>query len=62
MILLSGQISVVLFVLLFEAISAGTGSVAIPMVTIVILTAIELPIVAKMKESKLMNERTEQPK
>jgi len=62
MILLSGQISGVLFVLLFEAISAGTGSVAIPMVAIVILTAIELPIVAKMKESKLMNERTEQSK
>ena len=60
MILLSGQISGVLFVLLFEAISAGTGSVVIPMVGIVILTAIELPIVAKMKESRLMNERAGQ--
>ncbi len=62
MILLSGQVSGVLFVLLFEAISAGTGSIAIPMVGIVILTAIELPIVAKMKESRLMNERAEQAK
>lgn len=60
MILLMGQISGVLFVLLFEAISAGTGSVVVPMLGIVILTAIEIPIVAKMKESKLLDKRAEQ--
>ena len=60
MILLSGQISGVLFVLLFEAISAGTGSVIVPMMGIVILTAIEIPIVMKMKESKLLNKQAEQ--
>ena len=60
MILLMGQISGVLFVLLFEAISAGTGSVVVPMLGIVILTAIEIPIVAKMKESKVLDKRAEQ--
>lgn len=54
MILLMGQISGALFVLLFEAISGASGSVVIPMVGIVILTAVEIPIVAKMKESKLI--------
>ena len=57
MILLMGQISGALFVLLFEAISGAAGSVVVPMIGIVILTIIELPIVAKMKESKLVGQQ-----
>ena len=57
MILLMGQISGALFVLLFEAISGSTGSVTAPMIGIVILTAIEIPIVMKMKESKLVDQK-----
>ena len=57
MILLMGQISGALFVLLFEAISGAAGSVTAPMIGIVILTAIEIPIVAKMRESKLVNQQ-----
>ena len=57
MILLMGQISGALFVLLFEAISGSTGSVTAPMIGIVILTAIEIPIVMKMQESKLMGQK-----
>ena len=57
MILLMGQISGVLFVLLFEAVSGASGSVVIPMIGIVILTVIEIPIAAKMKESKLIDQQ-----
>ena len=58
MILLMGQISGALFVLLFEAISGAVGSVTAPMIGIVILTAIEIPIVAKMRESKLVEQQS----
>jgi len=58
MILLMGQISGALFVLLFEAISSSAGSVTAPMIGIVILTAIEIPIVTRMRESKLVEEST----
>ncbi|MDO4545017.1 MAG: MFS transporter, partial [Bacillota bacterium] len=54
MILLMGQISGTLFVLLFEAASSGFGTVTAPMLGLVILTVIEIPIVAKMRESKLL--------
>lgn len=57
MILLMGQISGALFVLLFEAISGASGSVTVPMIGIVILTAIEIPIVTRMKESKLVDQQ-----
>ena len=60
MILLMGQISGALFVLLFEAITSSAGSVTTPMIGIVILTAIEIPIVLKMKESKLLNEKNQE--
>ena len=46
-----------LFVLLFEAISGASGSVTVPMIGIVILTAIEIPIVTRMKESKLVDQQ-----
>ena len=57
MILLMGQISGALFVILFELISGASGSVVVPMVCIVILTVIEIPIAAMMKESKLIDQR-----
>ncbi|MDE8734053.1 MFS transporter [Eubacteriales bacterium DFI.9.88] len=53
MILLMGQISGVLFVFLFEAAEGAFGGVTVPMLGVVILTALEIPLVAKMKESAL---------
>ena len=60
MILLMGQISGALFVLLFEAISSSAGSVTAPMIGIVILTAIEIPIVTRMRESKLVVQKNQE--
>ncbi len=54
MILLMGQISGVLFVFLFEALSAGSGSVVPPMLAIVAITAAEIPLTLKMNESPLL--------
>lgn len=54
LILLMGQISGAVFVVMFEAISETAGSPVIPMLIFVILTAIEIPFTLKMKESKLM--------
>ena len=54
MVLLFGQISGTLFVVIFEAISSGIGSSTIPMVIFVILTAVQIPIMARMKESNLV--------
>jgi len=53
-ILLMGQISGVLFVFLFEALSAGSGSVIPPMLVIVAITAAEIPLTLRMKESPLL--------
>ncbi|NTV89889.1 MAG: major facilitator superfamily domain-containing protein 7 [Clostridiales bacterium] len=50
-ILLMGQISGALFVYLFEALSGATASIVLPMLLIVILTALELPLTIMMKES-----------
>lgn len=58
LILLMGQISGALFVLLFEVISGASGSVSVPMIGIVILTAVEIPIVMRMRESKLVEQRS----
>lgn len=52
-ILLMGQISGALFVYLFDLLSNASGSVILPMLCIVLLTAAELPITLRMKESKL---------
>ncbi|MGI6766851.1 MAG: MFS transporter [Lentihominibacter sp.] len=52
-LILMGQISGVLFVFLFEAISIATETVIIPMLGLVILTGLQLPVIAKMEESKL---------
>lgn len=56
LILMMGQISGALFVLLFEAISGSIGGVTVPMLGIVALTIIEIPIIAMMKESKLIKQ------
>lgn len=53
-ILLMGQISGALFVYLFEIIKNSTGSVVWPMLFIVLLTAAELPVTLRMKESDLL--------
>lgn len=47
-----GQISGTLFVLLFEGLTGAFGSIVVPMVLIVVLNAVQLPLIAKMKESK----------
>lgn len=54
LILLMGQISGALFVVIFEAISSTTGSINIPMLLLVIATAIEVPFTLKMKESAIL--------
>lgn len=53
-ILLMGQISGVIFVFLFEALTTGLGSVVPPMLFIVAITAAEIPLTLKMKESPLL--------
>jgi FLVCR family MFS transporter 7 len=53
-ILLMGQISGVLFVFLFEALSAGSGSVVPPMLAIVAITVAEIPLTLKVNESPLL--------
>ena len=54
LILLMGQISGALFVVVFEAIGGMTGSVIIPMLLVVLATAIEIPFTFKMKESQIL--------
>lgn len=54
LILLMGQISGALFVVIFEAINGAVGSVTIPMLMLVVLTAIEVPFTLKMKESDIL--------
>lgn len=53
-ILLMGQVSGVVFVFLFEALSAGFGSVIPPMLVIVGITAAEIPLTFRMRESPLL--------
>lgn len=54
LILLMGQISGALFVVIFEAISSATGSINLPMILLVIATAIEIPFTLKMRESNIL--------
>ncbi|MDO4176403.1 MAG: MFS transporter [Bacillota bacterium] len=56
LIYMMGQISGALFVLIFEMVNASTGSPVAPMIGLVILTAIEIPMVLAMKESKLVQQ------
>ena len=53
-ILLMGQISGVIFVFLFEALAGNIGSVVPPMLFLVAITAMEIPLTLKMKESNLL--------
>lgn len=53
-ILLAGQISGILFVYIFQAFTGATASVVIPMLLIIIVSAIQLPFAFLMKESKLL--------
>lgn len=57
LILLMGQISGVLFVFLFEALASTSGTVILPMLFIVAMTAAEIPLTLKMKESPLLERR-----
>lgn len=50
-ILLMGQLSGVLFVLIFETFTGMTDSVTYPMLMLVLLTLLEVPLTLRMKES-----------
>jgi MFS transporter, FLVCR family, MFS-domain-containing protein 7 len=56
-ILLMGQISGAVFVFAFEAVSGSSGSVILPMLFIVAITALEVPFTLRMKESALVNKK-----
>lgn len=62
LILLMGQISGALFVLLFESLSTATNSVEIPMLVFVLLTALQIPFTLKMKESDILKSLQNKPK
>lgn len=53
-ILLMGQISGILFVYIFESLSGACGSVILPMLIIIIISAVQLPFAFTMKESDLV--------
>lgn len=53
-ILLMGQISGILFVYIFEALSGTFGSMILPMLIIVAVSAVQLPFAFTMKESDLV--------
>lgn len=55
LILLMGQISGAAFVYVFEALSGASGSIILPMLMIVALTALQVPFMLRMKESKVMS-------
>lgn len=59
-ILLMGQISGVLFVFLFEALAAAFDSMIPPMLAVAAITAAEIPLTLKMRESPLLK-RGDQP-
>lgn len=54
LILLMGQISGSLFVVLFEAIGKVSGEIQIPMLIIVAATLLEVPFTLRMKESQVL--------
>lgn len=51
LILLMGQISGTLFVFMFEGLSGAFGTIVIPMLLVVVLNAVQIPLVRSMKES-----------
>jgi FLVCR family MFS transporter 7 len=52
-----GQISGVLFVFLFEILLSASGSIIPPMLAIAAITAAEIPLTLRMKESHHLMER-----
>jgi Arabinose efflux permease len=58
-ILLAGQISGILFVYLFEMLQNTAGSVVWPMLLVVVLTAVQLPVTLRIKESGLVAEKNQ---
>ena len=58
-IILSGQVSGTLFVLLFEWLNGATGAILLPMLLFVGMTALQIPFAARMKESKILLELRE---
>lgn len=54
LILLMGQISGALFVIIFEAVNQKTNSIIIPMMIFVTLTTLTIPFTIKMKESNIL--------
>ncbi|MCI2193174.1 MAG: MFS transporter [Ancrocorticia sp.] len=60
LLLLMGQVSGALFVYGFEGLNAATGNVAVPMLMVVALTIVQIPVVARMKESRMISKAEEQ--
>ena len=58
-IILAGQISGTLFVLLFEWLNSATSAILLPMLLFIGLSALQIPFVARMKESKILLELRE---
>lgn len=54
LILLMGQLSGILFVILFSAVSSAAGSVVLPMLLFAAATAAQIPFILKMKESDVL--------
>ncbi|MCL2316976.1 MAG: MFS transporter [Actinomycetia bacterium] len=54
LLFLMGQISGALFIYLFEWTSAAAGSVRWPMLMFVVLTALQIPVTLRMRESPLL--------
>jgi FLVCR family MFS transporter 7 len=61
-IILMGQISGTLFVLLYEWLNGTTHSILLPMLVFIGLSALQIPFVVHMKESKILLELREQAK
>lgn len=59
LVLMAGQVSGILFVLMFEGLTAATSGPLVAMLAIVALTAAQVPIVRSMRESGL--DATSQP-
>jgi FLVCR family MFS transporter 7 len=61
-IILMGQVSGTLFVLLYEWLNGATHSILLPMLVFIGLSALQIPFVVRMKESKILLELREQAK
>ena len=61
-VMLAGQVSGILFVVLFDVIHEMAGSLLMPMLFLVIIAALQIPFTLRMKESELLAEsNTEAP-